>query len=225
MKVADVMSAPAVSVHPDLPLKQIARLMLVQGVSGVAVVDEHHALLGVVTEADLISHEAYHGGHSAWHLVAEYFAGHDPRWVRKASGRTASEVMTSVVVSVSPTADLSVAARLMLEHSVRRLPVLDDDQRLVGMLSRRDLLRFFWPGDDQVGAAVQRLLDDPFNGPERYDVTFTVIDGVVKLHGEAQFESDVTTLLTLVEQVPGVVAVEGDLHARRRDPHVFVPLT
>lgn len=223
MKIADVMTAPVITVHPELPLKEVSRLLTTQAVSGVPVVDDDRVLLGMVTEADVISHEAYAGSRRGMAMIRHYLRGHDPRWLRKSEGRTARDIMTRPVMSATGRMDVRHAARLMLEHGVNRLPIVDDAGRVVGIVARHDLLRFFWPGDQQVEAEVHEMLDDPWNDPGRYDITFTVQDGVVTLAGEVQFESDVKVVRSTVAHLPGVVAVDGDLRFRERDPRVKVP--
>ena len=218
MKVKDVMTTPVVTVGADASFKEVANTLLTRDVSGVPVVDADGTLLGVVTEADLISKEAYEGSRSPLALVVGYFAGHDPRWVRKAEGLTARDVMTADVAVARPGDDVGEAARRMLERDVNRLPVVEHG-RLVGILTRHDLLRFFIPTDEEIRAHVLAILDDPFNDPGRYDVEFTVHEGVVHMQGWAHFESDARVLRRMVAHVPGVVEVVDDVGFREHDPH------
>jgi CBS domain-containing protein len=141
MKVRDVMTTDVLTVGPEASFAEIVDALLTRGVSGLPVVDDSGRLLGIVTEADLVSKEAYGPGRRrALGLLADYFRGRDPQWVRKSSGLTASELMTAAPDSVAPDDDLVEAARRMLERHHKRLPVLVDG-RVVGILSRHDLLR------------------------------------------------------------------------------------
>lgn len=141
MHVRDVMTDDVVTVGPDAPYREIVDRLLAHDISGVPVVDADGALVGVVTEADLVSREAYGAERRRpLGLVLDYLRDRDPAWVRKAAGRTAGELMTRVVTTASPDDELRVTARVMLESGHKRLPVVGADGRLVGIVARRDLL-------------------------------------------------------------------------------------
>ena len=115
--------------------------LLAHDISGLPVVDARGILLGLVTEADLVSREAYGPDRRrSLGLVADYLRDRDPGWLRTASGTTAREIMTHDVTTASPDDELRVAARRMLESGYRRLPVVATDGRVVGIVSRRDVL-------------------------------------------------------------------------------------
>jgi CBS domain-containing protein len=142
MKIEDVMSTDVVTIGPDVPYTDVVDCLLNHGISGLPVVDDTGRLLGIVTEADLVSKEAYAPRRRALGLLADYFRGRDPQWVRKSAGLTAREVMTAAADVCTPDEDLGEAARRMLERHHKRLPVVVDG-RLVGIVARRDLLRGF----------------------------------------------------------------------------------
>lgn len=217
-KVGDFMSAPPVTVGPDTPFPEIVETLLSHEISGLPVVGSDGQLLGIVTEADLLSKEAYGcRRRRALGLVADYLRGRDPQWVRKGAGRTAAEVMTASPVAASPEDDLRVAARHMLENHHKRLPVVADG-RLVGMLSRHDLLRALHRSDGDLQADVDALLADAVQMPERHDARAVVADGVVSLHGSTQWPSDAAMVERLVARITGVVAVENGLEPRSPEP-------
>jgi len=218
MKVKDVMSTPVVTAAPGTSFKKLCHLLLANDISGVPVVDDEDCLLGVVTEADLISHEAYEGHRNPLSLLAGYFTGKDPRWVRKAEALTARDLMSVDVAAAEPGEDIGVAARRMLERGVNRLPVVEHD-RVVGLVTRHDLLTYFVPNDEEISAHLQSILDDPFNDPGRYDVAFNVHEGVAYLRGWAHFESDAKVLHRMVVHIPGVVDVVDEVDFREHDPH------
>ena len=140
MRVRDVMTTDVVTVGPEATYGETVDRLLAHDVSGLPVTDHAGTLLGIVTEADLVSREAYGSQRRrALGLVVDYLRGHDPAWVRRASGATARELMTPVVTTASPDDDLRTAARRMLERGHKRLPVVAAG-RLVGIVSRRDLL-------------------------------------------------------------------------------------
>jgi CBS domain-containing protein len=141
MHVRDVMTTDVVTVSPDTTFGEIVEQLLDRGISGVPVVDRDDTLVGLVTEADLVSKEAYGPERRRpLGLVLDYLRDRDPAWVRKASGTTARDLMTQVVTTASPDDELRVVARVLLESGYRRLPVVRADGRLAGIISRRDLL-------------------------------------------------------------------------------------
>lgn len=139
--VRDVMTTDVVTVGLDATYGEMVDHLLAHDISGLPVVDTDGILLGLVTEADLVSREAYGPERRRpLGLVADYLRGDDPGWLRKASGGTAGEIMTREVTIASPDDELRVAARRMLESGHKRLPVVATDGRLVGIVSRRDVL-------------------------------------------------------------------------------------
>jgi CBS domain-containing protein len=139
--VRDVMTTDVVTVGSDATFGEMVDRLLSHDVSGLPVIDADGMLLGIVTEADLVSREAYGPERRRpLGLAVDYLRGRDPAWVRKASATTAREVMTTVVTTASPDDELRVAARRMLESGYKRLPGVAADGRLVGIVSRRDVL-------------------------------------------------------------------------------------
>lgn len=225
-KVRGVMTTQVVTVAPDAGFKAIAEVLRRGAISGVPVVDPKGIVLGVVSEADLALKEerAELDDHQPF---LEGRRGREAR--RKAAASTAAELMTCPAVTIDAEAPVSEAAGLMRRHGVKRLPVVDDDGRLVGIVSRGDLLALFMRTDEDIraeivdGVIVYTLLLDP----DPY--TVTVRDGVVTLSGEADRRTDAILVERLAERVEGVVSVhsllayrydDGDLPApaRRRQP-------
>ncbi len=225
MKVRDVMTTPAITVGPDTPFAEIVDRLLSNDISGLPVVDDDGRLVGIVTEADLVSKEAYdHRRRRALGLVADYLRGRDPQWVRKAAGQTAADLMTAAPATASPEEGLAAASRRLLEEHHKRLPVVDDG-RVIGIVSRHDLLQPFHRSDNAIAADITRLLADPLRVPETHDARPAVSAGVVTLQGTVLWPSDVLFLEAVVTRVPGVVAVENHLVAREVEPRVGGPLT
>lgn len=140
MKVADVMTRAVITVGPDAPWQEVTERMLDAGVSGMPVTDPEGSLLGIVTEADLITKPAF--GARRTRLLAAFveLVTGDAGWADKVTAVTAGELMTAPAITASPAEDIGAAALRMLDRRVRRLPVVDRG-RLVGIVSRRDLLR------------------------------------------------------------------------------------
>ena len=106
MRVRDVMSAPVVTVGPDATFHEVVGRLLDNDISGVPVVDPTGRLLGIVTEADLVSNEAYgYRRRRALALVGDFLLGRNPAWVAKSSARTAAELMSGVTSTARPDED------------------------------------------------------------------------------------------------------------------------
>jgi CBS domain-containing protein len=195
--VGDVMTREVVTVGPETAFKVCADLMRIHQVSGLPVVGDRR-LLGIVTEADLMR-------------SVECGSPSGPQH--------AGDVMTHDVVTIGQGATVAAAARLMSEKHVKRLPVVDAGKRLVGIVSRGDVLRVFLRSDESIRKEVAHgiLEEMPLLG--RGGVQVEVRDGVVRLHGEVANANLTSLLVRLIAGVPGVVGVENRL---REVPHETV---
>ena len=220
MKVQDIMTSSVVTVTPDTPFPELVARLLKYGISGLPVIDDSGQLVGIVTEADLVSKEAYGGRRRrALELLADLVAGGETRWATKGKGRTAAQVMTTKVVTARPGDDVRAAARRLLEHRLKRLPVVDHG-KLVGIVSRTDLLRVLHRSDDDIARDVDAMLSDPLRAPEDHAIEATVADGIVTLRGTVLFPTDLSLLTAMVWRLPGVVDVQNDASAREPNPRV-----
>lgn len=206
-KVRALMKDRVATVHPDTSLKAIAVLLASWGVSGAPVVDDDGTVVGVVSQGDLLRRKADHARFR--------IAGAALR--RKETGIRASELMTAPAVTVGLDEDVSRAAKLMEERRVHRLPVVDEDGKLVGVVARGDLLRVFLRSDHDIRAEVrdQVLLHDMCLDPDSLSVA--VHDGVVSLRGQVERSGMIPVITALVRRVDGVVAVHQYLTARFED--------
>lgn len=144
MQVRDLMTPDPLTVGPGTPVEELVDLLVEKELNGVPVVDETGRVLGIVTTGDLIhrvADEHVPTRDSIWResLYKSVFRRNSPE-PNPAEGATAAEVMSRDPAYVVPSDDMAVAARLLIEHKVKCLPVLDDG-RLVGVISRLDLLR------------------------------------------------------------------------------------
>lgn len=216
MKVRDVMTSEVISVRPETPFKTMIERLVQSDVSGLPVLDDSGGLVGIVTEADLASKEAY-GGHRrrALALMVDVLAA--PSWLNKAFGWTASDVMTKDVVVCDPDEDVHVAARRMLERGVKRMPVVQSGA-VVGMFSRRDLLAMLARPDEAIASDVTDVLTTHPNRPDGAHVHSEVESGVVTLTGDVRYEWDEPVVVSLVRDVDGVIDVVSRLHSREANP-------
>jgi CBS domain-containing protein len=206
--VGDVMTRDVVTVEPTTTFKEIVRLMDGYGISGVPVVDGDNRPVGVVTQADLLVKEA----HPEVEPDAPVFElpGHRLER-RKATGQVASELMSKPPVTVRAGAGLVEAARRMAEAGVKRLIVVDDKDRLAGIVSREDMLAVFLRPDAEIRAEIvdQVILHEWLMDPIRFVVR--VHDGVVSLQGQIERRSLIPLLIRTIRGVDGVVAVDARL--------------
>jgi len=216
--VRDMMTTDVVTVEAPTPFKEIVARLAGCRVSAVPVVDADGRVLGVVSEADLLLKEEHSDAEQGVPLV----------WTRrrriereKAAGTVAGELMTAPVVTVQPTATVAEAARRMHAAGVKRLPVVGEGGRLLGIVSRADLLKVFARADEAIRREIvdEIILREFMMDPSRFFVR--VEDGVVVLEGAVERRSLVPFVLRAVQGVEGVVRVEDrltyDVDDRGRD--------
>jgi CBS domain-containing protein len=212
--VEDVMTTRVVVVRAEVPFKQIVGLLEKHRISAVPVVDDQGVVVGVVSEADLMAKQRYpHLQDSLGPVALRHRAE-----LHKARATTAAGLMSRPPITVRPQATVAQAARLAAKAGVKRLPVVDDAGRPVGIVTRGDLLEVFLRDDEEIRREVAALVrPDVWADPLAVDVTVT--DGVVRLHGGVRHRSFVPVLARMAEQVDGVVAVECDLAWDVDDTH------
>ena len=160
MRVGDVMTTEVLTVTGGESLKAAARLMVEAGVSGLPVIDDGGSLIGIITEADFVRRQAREDRGRLLNVVLQR---RDP----VSGATTVGEVMTPHPIVIYPEATVTEAARVMLAHRVKRLPVVDDVGRLVGVVSRADLMSAFTIPDEELADTVRQdvlkrvLLLDP----------------------------------------------------------------
>ena len=216
MLVRDVMTENVFTVTPGTPLKLVATRMLEYGVSGMPVVDDGDDVVGVVSETDVLFKERTapdRKGVVDW--LVHY--GEDPP-LAKLDARTAGDAMTMPAVTIPSGRSVEDAATLMLDLRIDRLPVVDSG-RLVGIVTRTDLVRAFARGDDVLAREIREegLLKRYWVGPSA--VTLEVNDGNVVLEGRVDNEELARAILAYTERIPGVVSVESKLTWPKRKAH------
>ena len=139
-RVGEVMTREVHSVSPDTPLAEVLNLMLINLLKAVPVVGNDQRVMGIITDGNLLAR----GGVQARIAIAERLDQHTLQaqlGTLREEGKTAHQVMTTPVITVPETATLAHATHQMAEHNLKRLPVVDARGRLVGMISRVDVLR------------------------------------------------------------------------------------
>ena len=213
--VSDAMTRQVLTVHPDTPFKQIAELLVGQGIDAVPVVDEAGTVLGVVSGSDLTCHEET--GPTLTQLLTH--GRTTMTHARKARGRTARELMSTPVRTIAPDAGVCDALARMNRSGVGRLVVLEGG-RLVGILARSDLLRVYTRTDASLqadaDAAVRASVGQLGSG-----IRVLVADGIVHLRGEVERATTACAAAGAAQSVPGIVDVDDDVHAEIDDVAVM----
>ena len=213
MRVGEVMTSPAVTVPPETPLREVAAILTEKGISGLPVVDESGALVGVVSEADILYKElpeAQRAGRFASLLNPHAHSD------GKRAARTAGEAMTSPARSIEATSHVSDAARTMIEAGINRLPVVADG-KLVGIVTRADLVKTFVRPDREIEADIHEDVALRSHGIDPNSLSVVVENGTVTLGGLVGSKSDVELVVQSVGLVPGVVTVESHLSSREEE--------
>ncbi|MGB9359031.1 MAG: CBS domain-containing protein [Acidimicrobiia bacterium] len=205
MRVVDVMTADVVVAQPEWSLKQAARAMIEAGVSGLPVEGPDGSVVGIITEADFIETEA--GRTAGRQRLFDAVFGEK----RTRLPSTVEAAMTKYPIMVDRNATIAEAARLMADRKVKRLPVVDPDGRLEGIVSRADILVAFARDDQAIADDVERGVIRRILMLESRDVSVHVTEGVVELSGQVPNRSDARLLEELVGRIEGVIRCESDL--------------
>nr|WTB31021.1 CBS domain-containing protein [Streptomyces sp. NBC_00830] len=200
--VIDVMTKTVVTITPDAEFKEVAAAMEQWKVTAVPVVEDEGRVVGVVSEADLLTKEEFHD-HSPG-MIEDMHRLSD---IAKAGSVLAKDLMTSPAVTVEPDAPLPQAARLMADRHVKRLPVVDADGSLKGIVSRADLLKVFLRADDELAAEIRREVVNRLF-PDSHRVKVSVTWGVATLTGRVRDATLIPVAARLAQSVEGVVSVD-----------------
>jgi len=211
MTVRDVMTRSVVSVHPTTPIKEVAQLLVDNGISGVPVVDVTGAVLGVVSEADLLIKEQ--GADAIRHRPLARFRGESAEsraQLVKLGAVTAADSMTAPAITITPVRSIHDAAAIMTSRKVNRLPVVDDG-KLVGIVSRSDLVRAYVRSDDELAATIRQdvILRILWLDPTLF--TVVVEDGLASISGHVERRSTAEMIERAVRMVPGIVDVQASV--------------
>jgi len=205
--VRDVMTREVLVARPEMTFRELVRVIEDHHVHALPVVDDQRRVLGIVAESDLLTDELT-AGHVRTRLE------HHGR--RRPVGVVAGEIMTSPAVTIDQSQTLSYAARVLHQRHIGRLPVVEHDARLIGIVTRSDLLTVFLGSDEDLLAAIQEAIAAVDDSPT---IWANVDDGVVVLHGSADLLSHVGVVAEHVRRVPGIVHLDVRATAAYDDVH------
>ncbi|MCT9933734.1 CBS domain-containing protein [Planotetraspora sp. A-T 1434] len=218
------MTRDVASVNGSTPFRDVAEVLIAHRVSAVPVVDGEGHVIGVVSEADLLHKEEFReqyfgeGYHPPLRArLREHLGPQGGRTEEKAHGETAAELMTAPAITVRPYTSVVSAARIMDEERVKRLPVVDDEGRLEGIISRHDVLKVFVRTDDDIAREVRDDIVEGALWADTSGVHVRAARGVVTLSGQLARRSDVRILVRMTERVNGVIEVVDRLAWKEDD--------
>jgi CBS domain-containing protein len=204
-RVRDVMTTEVVTVDRSTPFKEIAELLVAHQISGVPVLAFGRKVVGVVTEDDLIAaRDPKAADRRRWTGERRYETDH-ARYLRL----TAEQLMTTPPVTIHPEAGIASAARLMSADHIKRLPVVDPEGKLLGLVSRRDLLDVFCIPDAEIARQVREVLAEALPG-EADSIKVAVHGGIVTLTGQIASptrHNGLTRAIVIAWELDGVVDI------------------
>ncbi len=222
LTVADVMTTEVFSVTPETPIRDVARLIYTKRISGVPVIDREQHVIGIVGEGDLIEHAKVIGEQRrpGW-LAAFTGANALARDYVKTHGHIAGEVMAAPVITVAPAASLAECARIMKQHRIKRVLVVENGN-LVGIVTRGDLLQALATADATPASVDDRAIRERLfaevegrRWAHLLSKDIVVQDGVIRFSGFVESEDERHAWRLAAENVPGVKRVEDHTRTRR----------
>jgi CBS domain-containing protein len=200
--VRDVMTRRVVSVREDASFKEMADMLRRTRISAFPVIDKANRVIGVVSEADLLVKEAVQATGTSLIAALRHVGEED-----KAKGVTAADLMTRPAITIGPDASVAEAARIMYDRRIKRLPVVDAAGRLLGVISRADVLAVFSRPDEEIRQEIVHRVLPAAAISKSADFEVTVRDGIVTISGPPQNEQAARGILDAARHVQGVVAV------------------
>jgi CBS domain-containing protein len=204
--VRDVMTTYVVAVRLNATYKEMAARLREFRVSAFPVLDDNNKVVGVVSEADLLTKEALE--YSVPGGMGGILHGREKA---KAAAVVAADLMTKPAVTIGPQEPVSHAAKLMYSRKIKRLPVVDDDGRLIGIVARADVLGVYSRPDAEIRRDIieKVITGTVFTDPDRFIIT--VKDGVVTVEGKPENAGLGRDMMEEIRHVEGVVAVRDRL--------------
>jgi CBS domain-containing protein len=215
----DVMTRDVITVRPDAPLQEVATLFVSRRISGAPVVDEEGKLVGIITEADLLRREAQPMPEARRGFLSFLWQNR-----RLRAGRTVrvEEVMTHDVVTATEDTPVRELARQMILRKINRIPIVREG-RVVGIVTRNDVLKAFARPDAEIVESVRRLLAEEL-GVDLSRLQIQSEHGTLRIRGEVDRSSDVELVHRYAALVDGVVSVDSTELTYRVDDLRLRPL-
>jgi CBS domain-containing protein len=209
--VKDVMTTHVVAVRQNASFKDMATSLREHRVSAFPVLDDEDRVVGVVSEADLLAKEALALAVPGLMTSVLHYGAFRGKEQAKATGITAADLMTRPPVTIGPLEPVTNAARLMYARKVKRLPVIDEAGRLVGIVARSDVLSVYSRPDTDIGHEItgRVMLDTLLTDPARFSLT--VKDGIVTVAGTPETAVVGHDMIEEIRHVEGVVSVRDRL--------------
>lgn len=208
MQVKHVMSERVTTVSPDHSIHEAAEQLARDSISGMPVVVDRK-VVGMVSESDIVWALTPQEERETGMTLLDFMAHTRRREIDPDKHLRVSDVMSTAVVKIPPFASLWKAAALMHSHSVKRLPVTDNEGQLVGIVSHADLVRAIARGDDVIASEVQEAITAL--GEEFDELSVRVEDGTATIKGKAPSKTTKSRAIYLAKRVPGVIEVNDDL--------------
>ncbi|GAB3979422.1 CBS domain-containing protein [Actinoallomurus acanthiterrae] len=201
------MTTAVVSAYRGASFKDIAQIMIERGITALPVIDDDRRVIGVVSESDLLAKEE-HREDEPWTRPERR---HERLFRAKAQAVTAEELMTTPAITIRPEATVVQTARLLDQHGIKRLPVVDDQNHLLGIISRRDLLRVFTRPDEEIREEIRQEVFARLLPADPDAVSVRVSHGIVTLTGALERKSLIPIAVRLTATTDGVVSVIDEL--------------
>jgi CBS domain-containing protein len=217
MRVEDVMTTQVWTVRSGTRLKEAAEILTEQRISGLPVVDGENHVVGVLSEGDILFKEI--GGPGKGSFLDRWLTLPLTGLNEKLAARTVGEAMTAPAVTIDAKRPLAEAANTMIDEGVKRLPVVDDERRLIGIVTRADLVRAFIRSDDEIVAEIRKDVLQRALWIEPDQIEVVVEGGEVRLAGQVETKADAELIPSFVQRVPGVVSVLSKLRWPEENGH------
>ncbi len=203
VKVSDVMTRDVLSVGPEDRLRRAASIMRESRIGGLPVVDDGK-VVGMITESDFLNMAVDTPDGERHGFLDALFGGHKAAHPSTLVG----EAMTKDPITVEASMLIREAARRMKRHRIKRVPVVDQDGKLAGILSRADVMKVFARDDDAIGVDVAEILHR-----YRFDhqVKAVTRDGRVTISGEVEHRSGAELIEEILFRTLGVIEVDNQI--------------
>ncbi len=221
MFAKDIMTVNVITVDPDTPINEVAKLLIERRISAAPVVDGDNKLIGIVSEGDLVHRvRGDHQGNRSWWLSLIGDPQDEPQEYIRSHGKTAKDVMTKDVVTITEFTSVSEIAETLEVKRIKRVPVVDNG-RLVGIVSRANIIQALvaqkdaglpnvLPSDQEIREELMKEFNT-HAWASSATINVVVNEGVVRYWGFVESEDAKDALRLAAENVPGVKSVESNL--------------